>query len=39
LEFSVDTALPSLSLSELADLLGRPDAPLLQDIAAPRRFP
>jgi rhodanese-related sulfurtransferase len=34
----VDTALPSLSPSELADLLGRPDAPLLLDVRRRERF-
>jgi rhodanese-related sulfurtransferase len=38
LEFSVDTALPSLSPSELADLLGRPDLPLLLDVRRRERF-
>jgi rhodanese-related sulfurtransferase len=34
----VDTVLPSLSPSELADLLGRPDAPLLLDVRRRERF-
>jgi rhodanese-related sulfurtransferase len=34
----VDTALPSLSPSELIELLGRPDAPLLLDVRRPERF-
>ena len=34
----MDTALPSLSPSELADLLGRPDAPLLLDVRRRERF-
>jgi rhodanese-related sulfurtransferase len=38
LEFSVDTVLPSLSPFELADLLGRPDAPLLLDVRRRERF-
>jgi rhodanese-related sulfurtransferase len=35
---TVDTALPSLSPPALADLLGRPDAPLLLDVRRPERF-
>jgi rhodanese-related sulfurtransferase len=34
----VDTALPSISPPELADLLGRPDAPLLLDVRRRERF-
>jgi rhodanese-related sulfurtransferase len=38
LEFPVDTALPSISRSELAIRLGRPGAPLLLDVRRRERF-
>jgi rhodanese-related sulfurtransferase len=38
LEFSVDTSSPSISRTELAALLGRPDAPQVLDVRREARF-
>jgi rhodanese-related sulfurtransferase len=38
LEFSVDTSSPSISRTELAALLGRPNAPLVLDVRRQARF-